>query len=227
MSDKGLLAHLFGGLTRTAPQRDGESAALEAHATGISPAWLDAAALPQRDGGAAGRRTRPLALPNKVVLETLSQKVLHGWLQNRHQTLYPLTINLRLLDTASRSALVRMMAAVLLAGTRMPDEARIASCLAWLREVGGEDELEQTLRGAIDSPEPMSTLLRDLQQAGMATYAYVVALVSAELHDDAAQRFLDYLGARLGLPATVIRSADRRYGHGAARASSVTSNSAV
>jgi uncharacterized membrane protein YebE (DUF533 family) len=44
-------------------------------------------------------------------MEALAVKVLDGWLQNRHQTLFPLTLNLRSLDASGRELLVHMMAA--------------------------------------------------------------------------------------------------------------------
>jgi uncharacterized membrane protein YebE (DUF533 family) len=66
------------------------------------------------------------------------------------------------------------------------------------------------LRAALEAPPPLSRLLHEVQQADAAAYAYVVALAAGG-RDLASRLFLDYLAARLGLPASVVRSANRRY----------------
>lgn len=220
MSGTGLLARLFGSSTpgEGAAHRDGEAHALEALATGITTGQLD----PDTPGPsepkavtAGGRRGRPLALPQDVLVEEVAQKVLHGWLQNRHQTLYPLTVNLRTLEPTKAALLTRMMATVMLAGTRAPGEVRVAVGLTWLGQAGGQVEgsegLDRVLRSALETPEPLSSLLRDIQKAGLTAYAYVVSIMAADLNDESERRFLDYLAVRLALPANVVRSADRRY----------------
>jgi uncharacterized membrane protein YebE (DUF533 family) len=53
----------------------------------------------------------------------------------------------------------------------------------------------------------------------MAPYAYVAARIALDPHDPAGRLFLDYLAERLGLPITLVRSADRRYGSGPLRPS--------
>lgn len=206
MAGVGLLARLF----RDPPQHDGQAAALEAHATGIAPASL-APEVSVETGAAAGRRQRPLAPPREVVQETLAQKVLNGWLQNRHQTLYPLTVNLRRLDAAQAALLARVMAVAMLAGGRAPSAERVEEVLGWVSQAGGGSEVAEALRTALDAPEATSHLLHEVHGAGLAAYAYVVSLVAADPRDEAAQAFLDYLAIRLGLPTNVIRSADRRY----------------
>lgn len=207
MAGIGLLARLFGG---DPFQRDGQAAALEAHAAGIGPA-LDAT---NTAGGAAGsagsRRQRPLEPPHESLTESLAEKVLNAWLQNRHQTLYPLAVNLRTLDAGRVVLLARMMAVTLLAGARAPAE-RTEAALDWLGQAGGDDAVRRALVAALDAPEPLGAVLREVQDAGLTAYAYVVALVATDPRDDAGQLFLDYLAVRLVLPATVVRSADRRY----------------
>jgi len=211
----GLLSRLFGDPV----QRDGENAALEALATGIPSASLAPEAAGQ-PAASSTRRQRPLALPREVVQESLAEKVLNAWLQNRHQTLYPLTVNLRTLDAGSAVLLARLMAVAMLAGARAPGEERVEAVLAWLGTVGGGDEIRQALRDALAAPEPASALLHEALGAGMAAYAYVVSLVATDARDAAGQVFLDYLAVRLALPPEVVRSADRRY-RGQVSASSV------
>ncbi len=205
MAGAGLLARLFGEPV----QRDGRATALEARAIGISPVPAETGRA-GRGGATVSRRQRPLALPQESIAESLGEKVLNAWLQNRHQTLYPLTVNLRTLDTGRAALLARVMAVALLAAGR-PSAERIEAAAAWLGQAGGDDEVRRTLRAALDAPQPLSTVLREVQDAGLAAYAYVVALVATDARDDAGQLFLDYLAARLALPVNVVRSADRRY----------------
>ena len=143
--------------------------------------------------------------------ESLAQKVLNAWLQNRHQTLYPLTVNLRTLDASRAALLARMMAIALLAGGARASAERIETALAWLGKAGGDDAVQRAFRAALDAPAPSSALVREVQDAGLTAYAYVAALVATDPRDEAGQLFLDYLAARLALPANVVRSADRRY----------------
>ena len=208
MAGTGLLSRLFG--PAGGAERDGQAIELEAHATGFLPAALEAGAVPAAQAG-QGRRQRQLALPRAVIAESLSEKILHGWLQNRHQTLYPLTVNLRALDAPRVALLARVMAVALLAGTAAPDADEIESVSSWLGGVGGDEAARAALRAAVESPPALSALLHGVQQANLTAYAYVVALVAAPARDPAGALFLDYLVARLGLPANVVRSADRRY----------------
>ena len=209
----GLLERFFGGFAaEAASRRDGEAHALEAHATGIPDARLDPdAPRPAEESPAIGRRGRPLTPARDILVEGVAQKVLHGWMQNRHQTLYPLSVNLRTLEPGKGRLLARLMAAMLLAGSRMPDEGRVASTAAWFREAGGASDLEGALRAAFDEPEPLSALLAEIQDAKLSAYAYVVALIAADLRNEADHLFLDYLAVRLALPANVVRSADKKY----------------
>ena len=206
MAAAGLLARLFG----EPAQRDGQAAALEAHATGIGPALVEGDGA-SRPGATGSRRQRPLALPRETLTESLAQKVLNAWLQNRHQTLYPLTVNLRTLDAGRKALLARTMAFAMLAGGARASAERIEAALAWLGQAGGGGDVQRAFRAALDAPEPLSTLVREVQDAGLTAYAYVVSLVATDPRDDAGQLFLDYLAARLALPANVVRSADRRY----------------
>ena len=175
---------------------------LEAHA-GDSPAV---------DEPPLSRRQRQLPLPREVVVETLAGKVLHAWLQNRHQTLYPLTVNLRALDAGRAALLARMMAFAMLAGTAAPGEERVEEGVRWLAQVGGGGEVAVAFRAALGAPDPLRVLLHEILSAGIAAYAYVVSRVATDPRDEAGQLFLDYLAVRLALPANVVRSADRRYG---------------
>ncbi len=215
----GLLSRLFGTGGQAEP--DGQADELAAHATGITPVLLEPA-LPKRTladaadrrasaDAAGGRRQRPLAAPRVVVGESLGEKVLHAWLQNRYQTLYPLTVNLRTLGPRQADLLAQVMAVALLASSGTAEPAQVEAGASWLGSVGGETAALDALRAALETPPPLSQLIHAIQQADIAAYAYVVALAAGPSHEPAGQLFLDYLAARLGLPVTVVRSANHRY----------------
>ncbi|MEO8715289.1 MAG: DUF533 domain-containing protein, partial [Acetobacteraceae bacterium] len=84
----------------------------------------------------------------------------------------------------------------------------VAPAEAWLGSVGGD---AAALRAALQTPPSLDRLLREVQEANIAAYAYVVALTAGAWRDPAGRLFLDYLAVRLGLPMEVVRSANRRY----------------
>lgn len=217
----------FFGVRGSETQRDGQAEELVAQATGITPDFIDGAlaspsAIPESaipgsaiPGSAIpNRRQRPLPSPRAVVMESLSEKVLYAWMQNRHQTLYPLTVNLRTLAPGQPVLLAQVMATALLAGAGEPDPAHTEAAAGWLTSAGAGPEVVAALHEAIEQPVALRLLLRDVQQGGLAAYAYVAALIAAPARDPAGQPFLDYLAARLALPAEVVRSANRRYRQG-------------
>jgi hypothetical protein len=157
------------------------------------------------------RRQREPPPADTEITEALSAKVLHGWLQNRHQTLYPLTVNLRTLEGRQPALLAQVMAVALLSGTAPPEAARIEPAAAWLGSVGGDETAREALRTALELPPPLSRLLWDVSKEGLSAYAFIAALVGADSRDAAARLFLDYLAARLALPPDIVRSARRRY----------------
>ena len=196
-----VLGWLFGG----AVQRDGTAAVLEAATTGVTPAALDTAEaeIPQ---AVQGRRDRVLAGGQQTVVDSLAEKVLHGWLQNRHQTLFPLTVNLRSLKPEQGAALAAWMAVAALA-TREAD----AAPREWLGSVGADAAVLAVFDAALADPPALSEALAGVMRNGLAAYAYVAALIATDPRDAATPPFLDYVATRLALPTTVVRSAVRRY----------------
>ncbi len=153
-----------------------------------------------------GRRDRVLADGPQMVADSLASKVLHGWLQNRHQTLFPLTVNLRSLRPEQGEVLAQWLAVAALATHGMGGSAR-----EWLASVGADAPVLAGFDVALASPPPLHAALASVAHAGLAAYAYVAALIATDPRDPATQPFLDYVAARLALPTTVVRSAVRRY----------------
>ena len=209
--------------------RSGQSEMLVSHATGLPAALLDAAVAdtatagtPGHDGPAslpeapevaraAGRRGRGLDRADIVIADQIAGKILGFWLQNRHQTLFPLTVNLRTVAPAAARTLARFAAASLLAGAA-GDEGERTHLRDWLEGAGADAPTLAAFTDALADPAALSTLLHEVSAStGLPAYAYVAALVALGQRDVTAQLFLEYLAARLALPTTVVRSANRRY----------------
>jgi hypothetical protein len=184
--------------------RSGRSTALEA-----LEAERETELVPQ-ESEAVGRRQRPLAEPRAGLDRVLGQKVLHGWLQNRHQTLFPLSVNLRHMDEAD-AVLVAMMGVIAALSGGGDPGAAAARLRGWLASVGGSAPVLQAFDEAQHRPPALSTTLQEVQARGLGAHGYVAALIGVGGHDPSAAPFLGYLEARLALPPTLVRSAHRRY----------------
>jgi len=123
------------GLTPSGGKRDGEASALQQQA-------LDEGAAAVRPGKPTHRPIQP---PGSIIQSSLAQKVLHGWMQNRHQTLYPLVLSLRNMTEVEKRLIVGAMAFALQAGELDGQSEQRAE--AWLRSVGGGTEEIATLAG--------------------------------------------------------------------------------
>ena len=148
--------------------------------------------------------------PGLSLREHLAEKVLYGWMQNRHQTLFPLTVNLRTLEPERAGMLLRV-AALAVTALGSAEAGRAETARAWLRSAGVGPEGVGMFDAALDAPPPLGPLMQEVQRAGLGAYAYAVALGTVDQRDPAGQRLLDFLAARLGVPNHVVRSVSRRY----------------
>ena len=133
-------------------------------------------------------------------------KVLHGWLQNRHQVLFPLAVNLGNLSAAQRQVLAAFAAVALLSDDAA--RGREVSLRAWLSASYGDAALMEALDVALDNPPAMSRAIAAVVAEDLAAYAYVAAVIALQARGS----LLEYFATRLNLPATLVRSAQRRYG---------------
>jgi uncharacterized membrane protein YebE (DUF533 family) len=140
----------------------------------------------------------------------VATKVLAGWLANRQQTLMPHTLNFRALPPEQAELLVAVMAAAALADGRV-DEAEMRQLSVALRRAGAGEGEEWELHRALAEPRPLPPLLAEVQQEGLASYAYAAALLAVNRGSRPNRAFLDYLVARLGLSREVAGSLERRY----------------
>ena len=188
----------------------------QADGSGVSPAVIRAAAADVAgppvlvEGGTGRRRERVLGGGAPVLLEVVAEKVLNGWLQNRRQVLFPLTLNLRKTEPGHALLLAETMAVAALAGDGTAEAA--ARGRAFLVGAGGGDAVLDAFAAGLEAPPALSRVVADVLAAGLGAYGYVVALAVLDGRDVLGARFLEYLEVRLGLPTAVVRSAVRRYG---------------
>lgn len=193
-----LLKRLIGA----ARNRDGRADALEPQALEREAA---ATAAP-----APAQRLRLATRPEAILQESLATKVLHGWLGNRQQTLYPLVLNLRNLNGHERALLAEVMAATVTAGRAPPAERGQAALQALARLGAGEEEARR-FAAALDRPRPVQDMLAEVQDAGLGPHGYAASLLAADTREPASRAWLGYLAARFALPPEVVVSLDRRY----------------
>ena len=160
--------------------------------------------------GGASRRERRLGLPREILDRSLSQKVLDGWLQNRHQVLVPLTFRLGRLGPEDVDLLMRFTAAAVLNASPAEVGPR-HSALRWLGDIGAKPEAVALYREALDAPVPLSFLIQAIRESDLAPYAYAAAVAAIDTREPVARLFANFIAARLALPADAVRSVDRRY----------------
>jgi len=187
------------------PHPDGQAPMLEAPAVGLDDGRAQGAA---PASSASRQRSRLPADPRVLILASLGQKVLDGWSQNRQQTLFPLTVNLRTLAPDARNLILRAAAAA--ATATVPPTPR-EPIRAWLATVGAAEADLSRLDAALAAPEPLTPLLDALLAANLGPYAYAVSLAATDRHSPAGPLYLEYLAARLAVPANIVKSVNRRY----------------
>ena len=167
----------------------------------------DAAEIP-----GAGRRDRDVNDGSFLVQDAIGVKLMHGWLQNRHQTLMPLTFNVGALSTSQRATLARIVAAFLLIGRPAAEAAAFAPSLReWLMGAGGDAETLAVYDRAMAAPLPLNEAFDRAQDEDLTIYAYVAALMASDTRYPVSILLCDLVQARFELPAALVRSAVRRY----------------
>lgn len=187
------------------PHPDGQAPTLEAPAAGLDDGRSQGA---PPASSVSRPRSRLPADPRVLILASLGQKILHGWSQNRQQTLFPLTVNLRTLAPDARDLILRAMAAAM---TAVAPPAPYEPIQAWLASVGAAEADLARLDAALATPEPLAPLLDVLLAAHLGPYAYAVSLATTDRHSPAGPLYLEYLAARLAVPANIVKSVNRRY----------------
>lgn len=157
---------------------------------------------------AIDRRHRDIAPGRRQILDAVGQKVLHGFLQNRHQTLMPLSVNLAALTGEDRAAIARFAAVAALAGGAVGAPRPVRE---WLAAAGADDGTLTAFADALRAPLPLSAALAGLTRPETDLIAFILCLVAAREAGPAASAFADYVAAARALPSTLVRAAERRY----------------
>ena len=174
------------------------------HASPEAPEELE----PQSPDRGVDRRQREVAPAQRQIAEVIGQKVLHGWLQNRHQTAIPLNINVGRLQQSEAEAIVRFAAVAALAGGEASAQGVVRS---WLAGAGTAPDLLATYDAALHSPPALDKALAAIANADLALVAFVLALVAARDAGPAARAFADYVAAHRSIPTATVRAALRRH----------------
>ena len=179
---------------------------------GAAPALEELATTGDVEVPASGRRDRDANDGSVLVQDAISAKLMHGWLQNRHQTLMPLTLNVGALSVVERAMLGRILASFLLIGRPASDAADGAPSLrTWLTSVGGDPNTLIAYDQALASPLPLNEAFDRAQEHGLTIYAYVAALMASDTRYPVSVMLCDMVQARFDLPSAMVRSAVRRY----------------
>jgi hypothetical protein len=157
---------------------------------------------------AVSRRNREIAPGRRQISEAIGQKVLHGFLQNRHQTLIPLSINLARIADAERAAIARFAAVAVRAGSA---DAALEPVRACLIGFAADSDMLAAFEAALRSPPPLHAALSGLADPEIALIAFILCLVAARSAGPAAWAFADYVALHRGLPTASVRAAERRY----------------
>ncbi|MEE7449794.1 hypothetical protein MRF4_19340 [Methylobacterium radiotolerans] len=157
---------------------------------------------------AVSRRNREIAPGRRQISEAIGQKVLHGFLQNRHQTLMPLSISLGRIADAERAAIARFAAVAVRAGSA---DAALEPVRACLIGFAADAEMLAAFEAALQSPPPLDAALGGLTDPEVALIAFILCLVAARRAGPAAGAFADYVALHRGLPTAAVRAAERRY----------------
>ena len=155
--------------------------------------------------GSAGRGGRPLLRPRAEIERVAAAKLLDAWLQRRGRVAALPGVAFERLDAAGRGLMLQMAATALLASGPVTAERR-GRARAWLRGAGAP------LAGDSPLPVPLPDLPDQVKAAGLAGAAFAVAVALTDRQAAAGRLWLDWLAARLELPAPVARGMRRRFG---------------
>ncbi len=202
-----LQARLTSFLMRRAQNRDGTAPSLERDALSASQIAevLPKVAMPAGDAAGPARPTS-----NDIIAGVLSEKVLHGWSQNRNQTLHPLTLNFATLSREQSVLLLQVAVASMLAAGPV-DAARLQRAETALALVHADDRLLAALPALIELPMPFHELVEAVRKAHLTGHAVAVTMRVNDQSDPVNRDFTRYLSSRLSLPPDMLHSIARRY----------------
>jgi uncharacterized membrane protein YebE (DUF533 family) len=143
------------------------------------------------------------------ILSVLGTKVLHAWLRNQHQLLFPLTVDLDGLDERARDRLVQAAVIAALADGDC-DAVRQSRIEEGLRLLLGRPCRPEAVARARAWSWPLHEALaaEDMRTAGL---VYAATLIGSDRRSPAGRLYTRYVAARLSLPDELVRSLERRF----------------
>lgn len=141
----------------------------------------------------------------------LAAKVLDAHLRNRHQLLDPGGADLAGVVEEEAALLIRAMIAVAHADGRLDpgERQRILDALTAAQLDPGR---RRSLEAAIDEPQCVESLVRQVDSPRLAIRLYSVSLTAMERESPVRRAYLAYLAHRLALPADQVVRLNRRLG---------------
>jgi uncharacterized membrane protein YebE (DUF533 family) len=159
-------------------------------------------------GGAADRAEDGEPEFDPGIVGVLAQKVLNAWLRNRHQLLFPFTVDLRRLDVRETELVIHAMIAAALADGSMDGKERTRMEAA-LDLTGGSGA--SILDDVLQHPRSLNEIVAEAQDAKTAALIYAATLLVVDRSRPVNRYYLKYLAARLQLPDELVGSLRQRY----------------
>ena len=143
------------------------------------------------------------------VVSVLGEKVLLAWLRNRHQLLFPFTLNLRRLEPAQIELLIHAMIAAAQADGVLDGKER-ERIVGALRLVDPSEEGTRLDR-ALASPKSLNEVLEQVRDIQTGALVYAASLMAVDQRKPANRHYLKYLAARLQLSEELVGSLEQRF----------------
>jgi uncharacterized membrane protein YebE (DUF533 family) len=146
----------------------------------------------------------------RVLEAALALKVLGAHLANRNQLMAAQPTDLQDLAAEQATLLIRAMGAAAHAdgGYDARERDRIEAALA---TTALDEDARGALRSALDEPQCLETLARQVDGPEMATRFYAVSVAVLHRGPGTNRAYLDYLAHRLRLPGDVVLRLNRRF----------------
>jgi uncharacterized membrane protein YebE (DUF533 family) len=142
----------------------------------------------------------------------LADKVLHAWLRNRYQLLFPFRFDLRQLSAPQATLVFDAMVVAAQADGALDGRER-ERILAALGAMGGADAMRDPapVDAALANPKPLPEVLRQVRDVETAALVYAASLIAIDQRRRVNRHYLRYLAARLQLPDDLAGSLEQRF----------------
>ena len=143
----------------------------------------------------------------------LAAKVLHAWLRNRYQLLYPFAVDLRRLEPAQAELVVDAMLCAAQADGAFDakERERIAAALALVAPGTDAAGRQALVDAALARRRPLGELLGRVRDVQGGALVYAASLMAIDQRLRVNRYYLRYLAARLQLSEELAGSLEQRF----------------